>query len=311
MQRNVLENKYMACPFQIQMCDNQGQIGLGTAFFYEVEDETFIITNWHNVTGKHHVSGAPVLENGRTPMYINAKWPAVDDMRTVEGSTSLYLKAQRVEIEVDGEPLWFEHPELGSLCDVVAIPTRRPTAWPSIFHSAANRIDETPIPVEPGLKVIVIGFPRGLSTGPGLPLMKTGFLSSMPGFDVHLDAEFSEMGRMRGGFTVPAAFLDVHTVPGMSGSPVFIEYTGNWNPDALDSNELTDNFFIGSTSRLFLGCHSSRLLESEERSGLGICYRADAIDDICRSQCRGRRFPKTPDETGFTYTRAKFSDLNT
>ena len=59
MQTQVFKNQYVACPFQIQMCDLQGGFSLGTAFFYECEGATFIVTNWHNVTGKHSLTGAP------------------------------------------------------------------------------------------------------------------------------------------------------------------------------------------------------------------------------------------------------------
>ena len=184
MQTPVLKDNYIACPFQIQMCDLQGGISLGTAFFYECEGETFVITNWHNVTGKHPLTGIP-LDSNRSPLYIRAKWPMVNDNAPhPEGAKIVHFQAQKIEIEDESGPLWFEHPELGSVCDVVAIPVRKPTNWPSSIHMAANKIDETSIPIDPGLKVIVIGFPQGISTGPGLPVIKTGFLSSMPGFGV-------------------------------------------------------------------------------------------------------------------------------
>ena len=163
---------------------------------------------------------------------------------------------------------------------------------------AANKIDETSIPIEPGLKVIVIGFPQGISTGPGLPVIKTGFLSSMPGFDVRLGGEFSDIGGMKDGIEVPATLLDVHTIPGMSGSPVFGEYTGIWNPDGLSITEFIGSSVIG-TSRIFLGCYSSRVPRLEERSGLGICHQRNAIEEICRTRYRGQRFPRS--DTGFTY----------
>ena len=256
MQNPVLKDKYIACPFQIQMCDMQGGFSLGTAFFYECEGETFIITNWHNVTGKHPQTGA-ALDAMRSPSYIRAKWPVVDDsVPKVEGAKQFYFQAQKIEIEDESGPLWFEHPELGSVCDVVAIPVHKPTDWPSFIHVAANKIDETSVPIEPGLKVIVIGFPQGMSTGPGLPVMKTGFLSSMPGYDVRLGGKFSDIGGMKDGVQVPAMLLDVHTIPGMSGSPVFGEYTGFWNPDDLSTSEVTGSSMLG-TSRIFLGCYSS------------------------------------------------------
>ena len=297
MQSQVLKDNYIACPFQIQMCDLQGGISLGTAFFYEYGGETFVITNWHNVTGKHPLTGES-LDHQRSPVYMRAKWPVVTDNAThVEGAKVVHFQAQKFEIEDENGPLWFEHPELGSACDVVAITAQKPTNWPSSIHMAANKIDETPIPLEPGVKVIVIGFPQGMSTGPGLPVFKTGFLSSMPGYDVRLEGEFSEIGGMKGGIQVPAMLLDVHTIPGMSGSPVFAEYTGYWNPDDLRNNPITGSSMIG-TSRLFLGCYSSRVAKLEERSGLGLCHQDNAIEQICRTKDRGKRFPRK--DTGFT-----------
>ena len=298
MQTPVLKDNYIACPFQIQICDLQGGISLGTAFFYECEGETFVITNWHNVTGKHPLTGQP-LHCTRSPLYIRAKWPVVSDgANHVQGAKIVQFQAQRIEIENESGPLWFEHPKLGSACDVVAIPVQKPANWPSTVHKAANRIDETSIPIEPGLKVIVIGFPQGMSTGPGLPVIKTGFLSSMPGFNVRLGGEFSDIGGMKDGIEVPAILLDVHTIPGMSGSPVFGEYTGFWNPDDLGTAELTDNSIIGS-SRFFLGCYSSRVAKLEERSGLGLCHQRNAIEEICHTKYRGQRFPRN--DIGFTY----------
>ena len=298
MQTPVLNDKYVACPFQIQMCDLQGGISLGTAFFYECEGETFVITNWHNVTGKHPLSGSS-LDSHRSPVYIQAKWPIVDDsVHHPEGAKIVHFQAQKIEIEDESGPLWFEHPELGSVCDAVAIPFQRPTNWPSSVHMAANKIDGTLIPIEPGLKVIVIGFPQGISTGPGLPVIKTGFLSSMPGFDLRLGGKFSDIGGMKDGIDVPATLLDVHTIPGMSGSPVFGEYTGFWNPDDLSATIVTDSSVLG-TSRVFLGCYSSRVTGLEERSGLGICHQRSAIEEICRTRYKGQRFPRS--DTGFIY----------
>ena len=298
MQTPVLKDNYIACPFQIQMCDLQGGISLGTAFFYECEGETFVITNWHNVTGKHPLTGT-ALDSNRSPLYIRAKWPMVNDNSPhPEGGTIMHFQAQKIEIEDVSGPIWFEHPQLGSVCDVVAIPVHKATNWPSSVHMAANKIDETSIPIEPGLKVIVIGFPQGISTGPGLPVIKTGFLSSMPGFDVRLGGEFSDIGGMKDGIKVPATLLDVHTIPGMSGSPVFGEYTGIWNPDGSSITELIGSSVIG-TSRIFLGCYSSRVPRLEERSGLGIYHQRNAIEEICRIKYRGQRFPRSG--TGFTY----------
>ena len=285
-------DRYLYCPFQIQMCDLQGGMGLGTAFLYEYQDETFIITNWHNMTGKHPVTGES-LDSMRIPLFIKAKWIRYDPHRQM---WHLALTSHTtIQIEDDaGWTLWYEHPTLGSFCDVVAIPFERPADWPEIMQIPANRIDQGSIPVVPGLKVMVVGYPRGMSTGPGLPLMKTGFLSSMPGYEIRLNAEFSDVGGMKGGYSIgKAMFLDVHTVEGMSGAPVFGEHSGIWNPnDPFSTTPMQPSDQIG-TGRMFLGCHSSRLWRQDERGGLGICYPSSMIDEICNAKQKGSRFPQS------------------
>ena len=136
--REPLRDSHIGCPFQIQMCDLQGGIGLGTAFFYEVQGETFIITNWHNVTGKDPLTGRSLNSGGHYPLHIQAKW-VVRSGDHEDGAFMGHLAAHRIEIEDDGGPLWFEHPEFGSLCDVVAIPWSKPPGWQSgVFHTPAN-----------------------------------------------------------------------------------------------------------------------------------------------------------------------------
>ena len=141
----------------------------------------------------------------------------------------------------------------------------------------------------------VIGFPLGLSTGPGLPLFKTGCLSSIPGFEIRLGGEFSLVGGMKGGTRIPAMLLDVHTIPGMSGSPVFAEYSGWWDPDDPSSNDITDSSVFG-VGRMFLGCYSSRVSGLEERSGLGLCFGEDVIKVICQARYLGHRFVRDSSE---------------
>ena len=112
MQPRPINDKYVLCPFQIQLCDRQGGIALGTAFFYQMEDDTFIITNWHNVTGRHPLTGEP-LHPERSPLYIQAKWPVVHELG--DGQKAVRLELQTIEIEDTQGPLWFEH-RAGDVC---------------------------------------------------------------------------------------------------------------------------------------------------------------------------------------------------
>ena len=81
----------------------------------------------------------------------------------------------------------------------------------------------------PGSTVFVIGFPRSLSVGFGLPLWKSGYIASEPHFNVTLGGRLSGYGGLKGGRRIPAFFIDTLTRAGMSGSPVFARYHGAWD----------------------------------------------------------------------------------
>ena len=73
-----------------------------------------------------------------------------------------------------------------------------------------------------------------------------------------------------------------------------VEYSGFWNPKDPRRPGISDDSTFG-VGRVFLGCHSSRVLEVEERAGLAICYGADVIEEICRTKHGGSRFPRAPE----------------
>ena len=288
---------YSQCPFQIQMWDRQGIISTGTGFFYESSEESFLITNWHNMSGRDFLTSEPLNQNtvARFPEFIKAKLAAYTDPSGSLEAGGFTTVAQRFEIFGDGAPRWFEHPHLGHVCDVVALPITRPESCPSVMHPAANLIKGRRIPVLPGGEVSVIGFPMSISVGIGLPLWKSGYIASEPHFDVQIGGQISQVGGLNGGTTLPAFFIDAQTRAGMSGSPVFATYTGSWdasspyegidftNPDWLNSADV----LIGSSAKEFVGCYSGRIDPREHDAGLGLCWRRDVIELICSSRRTG------------------------
>ena len=291
MPERGIRSTYSQCPFQIQMRDTQGVIGTGTGFFFEMEGEWFLITNWHNISGKHAFTKTPLSQASRFPEHLGVKFAT-----NVTGTNGFTTVAHRVEIYENCEPRWYEHPDIGSLCDVVALPMERPQNTPSGLHNAANQIDDVRIPVEPGVTVFVIGFPRSISVGIGLPLWKSGYIASEPHYDVTIGGDISDIGGLKGGFTIPAFFVDSLTREGMSGSPVFGSYTGTWDTKApysgLDFDDPNfwqrDDVVLGSTAREFIGCYSGRIGSNEEGAALGLCWRRDVIELICRAKQLGQ-----------------------
>ena len=245
---------------------------MGSAFFYELNGDSFLITNRHNITGKDVFEKKPLLPNGRFPEYLLAKLAFY-----LPGNTAFTMAAHRVEIYDRCNPLWFEHPELGSSCDVVALPLNPPENCPPLMHRAVNMSDSTKIPIWPGTTVFIIGFPRSISIGAGLPVWKSGYIASEPSFDIIIGGKPSLVGGPTGGIKIPAFFIDSQTREGMSGCPIFASYTGIWDPEDLYGLfTLKESTNIG-TGLEFIGCYSGRVTSQEQGAALGLCWRRDII----------------------------------
>ena len=289
MPEQGIRSTYSQCPFQIYMCDDDGVMSTGSAFFYFVGLEWFLVTNWHNFSGRHFLTKEPLNPSGRFPTYIKGKLSSWLPDVPGRQAGSFLIEARRIEIYQDYQPLWFEHPGLGTSCDVVALPMERPENCPDFMHNAANQISSLKIPVMPGTNAFVVGFPRSISVGIGLPLWKAGFIASEPYYDVTIGGEISEVGGLMGGITLPAFFIDAQTREGMSGSPVFAAYTGNWDasnpykPIDFDSPGFwsRNDVLFGETGVEFVGCYGARIGKQEEGAALGLCWREDAIKEIC------------------------------
>ena len=291
MPEDGIRSTYSQCPFQIQMYDSRGIISTGSAFYFVHDGEWFLITNWHNLSGRHAFSKGPLLNPPRFPVSIKAKLATyIDDTRN-----SFTTVAHPVQIFDEDVPLWYEHPQLGSNCDVVALPVARPDSCPPYMHNAANAIGDKRVPVEPGTTVFVLGFPRGISVGIGLPLWKSCYTASEPYYDVTIGGSPSVVGGLEGGTTVPAFFIDSQTRAGMSGAPVFASYTGAWDtsdpyaPLDFDDPEFLkrDDVILSGRAIEFVGCYSGRSGGNEEEAALGLCWRRDVIEAICASKTLG------------------------
>ena len=252
------------------MCDEGGAISSGTGFFYETGGNSFVVANWHNVTGRDFQTGKPISDLARVPTRLIAKLSTY-----VSGPSPdrpFGVLPHEVPVYEGGRPCWLEHHEQGGSFDVVAIPWDRPDTCPDFMHNAANRISAVDIPVEPGCTVFVVGFPKAISVGFGLPLWKSGYVASEPHYDVTLGGTLQILGGLEGGRSVPAFFIDAQTREGMSGSPVFARYSGAWDmsdpyrdvdPDEPGFWQRKDVALWGSQATQFVGCYSGRVAARE------------------------------------------------
>ena len=290
MPEHGIRSTYSQCPCQLLIRDqNKKVLSAATAFFFETGGVWFIITNWHVVSGRHFLNRQPPTHPFIEPFSLTAKLSSYAVGAREQGTFA--IAPHDIPLYRGEQPIWFEHPEFGPSCDLVAIPMERPPSCPDFMHNAANRVSEANIPIEPGSTVFVIGFPRGISVGFGLPLWKSGYVASEPHYDVKIGGELRDFGGLREGTSIPAFFIDTQTRAGMSGSPVFARFHGPWdmrdpyrevNPDEPGFWQRNDVALWGSQGTQFVGCYSGRVAASEQEAALGLCWRADAIEAICQ-----------------------------
>lgn len=275
------------------MCDDAGIISSGTGFFFETDNAWYVVTNWHNVTGRHFQTHKALSSMSRVPTRLIARISSY----LGEEDDSFIIKPFEIPLYDQGRSRWLEHDLHGSLYDIVAIPWTKPESCPSFMHNAANLISSDNIPVYPGGVVFIIGFPMAISVGFGLPLWKSGYVASEPHYDITLNANLQSSGGLEGGHRIPAFFIDAQTRSGMSGSPVFVRYFGAWdmnspyepiNFDEPGFWERNDVAMFGSTGTQFVGCYSGHVFSREKEAILGLCWKREIIETVCKNGKSGR-----------------------
>ena len=287
----TLRNTYSKCAFSVLPFYMDTQLGAATGFLYEHENRTFVVTNWHVVTGRDPRDRSIIHENRRLsacPTKLGCR--IIERVQDTENGLAVTrVQGHFIELFSDGMPMWYEHPEYGHRCDVVAIPIDADAAMLTrAVHLAVNRVDEGRIPLMPGETVFILGYPIGIGSAGGFPIWKSGYVASEPELPVSIPFKAGTDETTIDKRWVPAFYIDSSTRQGMSGAPVIAKYTGMWDPgDPYGSDDLlSDDHVIGSAAE-FLGCYSGRVLSSELEAGLGICWRKSAIEEICAARVHG------------------------
>ena len=135
----------------------QGQpISTGTGFLVETGKGAAVVTNRHNVTGRHQETGKPLSLTGATP----------DEMVIVHNQKdNLGQWITRLErlVDSDNNHIWYEHPSLGSGADIVALLLTEQDDVEVIPYDTKDTGPE--IRIGPSDSISVVGFPFGIQAG--------------------------------------------------------------------------------------------------------------------------------------------------
>ncbi|XYJ11767.1 S1 family peptidase [Telluria sp. B2] len=171
--------------------------GKATGFLYrDAKSRIWLITNWHVVTGRRPDDPGFLVNNiPQSPHQIEVTFPG-----PVVGK---FLLPKRLNLYRNDRPIWREYRrDVGN--DVVGIPIAVPPG--SIAPCVQDFAERDTAILQPGLDVVVIGFPFEHSVDMPFPVWKRAMVATESAYTV---------------FGLAQTLLDTPGTPGMSGSPVF------------------------------------------------------------------------------------------
>ena len=235
----------------------------GSGFYFKMEGTSFILTARHNLTGRHWETNEYLSPRSAEPTHIRVRFrePPEGDLYQQE---VLQQNAYLLEIvDLEGVPIWLEHPVYGHRMDVAAIPFK-----PTQDHFEYWLPETSGSGVDSGVWVardtFIVGYPFGLQSPLELPLWVRGTIASEPAlYYLHRDEP------------LPLLLVDARTRKGQSGSPVLV----------LNRQFAADTAPARGTPRSkLIGVYSGR---TNDESDLGFVWRIEEVMKILGGNTRG------------------------
>lgn len=239
----------------IEMYFGEQLLSTGTAILGAVDKNSrcALITNRHNVTGRHQETGECLSKTLGTPdsivIYFHRSEPNVGE----------WLKIKLPLYRDDGTPYWIEHPKLGASADVVALNIKWGSDVLCLPYYIEEDTDRIKMIVNPAETLSVIGFPFGVSTTGKLPVWVTGFLAQ------ELSLVTAEN---------PVFLIDCRSRQGQSGFPVIAYRVSNYR--IINGDKVTTRI-SPQIAWEFLGIYSGRI---NPESDLGRVWHVSILKDL-------------------------------
>lgn len=239
----------------IEMYFDEQLLSTGTAILaaQNRESRCAVITNRHNVTGRHQETGKCLSKTLGVPNNI------VIHFHCSKPNIGKWLKVKLPLYRDDNSPYWIEHPKLGDKADLVALNVNWGDDVLCLPYYIETNVDRVGMVISPAEPVSVIGFPFGLSTHGKLPVWATGFLAQ------ELDLVTDEN---------PVFLIDCRSRQGQSGSPVIAFRTSGYR--SISNGKLSASL-SANTAWEFLGIYSGRV---NAESDLGRVWHVSAISEL-------------------------------
>lgn len=251
----IATDPFSQVPIFIKMKFGTTELAIGTAFFYRRNDALFLISNWHNLSGRDPKTKKPLADHGGVPNVVSC-------YLCLNGP---YIKREWLELPLNENesPIWYQHPISGSDIDIAVLPVSLNEKFQAIV---INDLPFTRMDLRVSHDVFVLGYPLGIMNTHGIPVWKRASVASEPGT------------------SEPYYFVDTATRSGMSGSPVIFRYRGFYKNN-LQAPEIADDDWFGEGD-MFAGIYSGRLGASSLEAQLGLVWKPHLIDEIIEGRTK-------------------------
>lgn len=191
----------------------KAHLGWASGSFWKFKNRTFLVTNWHVITGRNYQTDETIHKSGAIPGFLNLEFHTIrkTEIQTFHHDEAIVNEVElykQIDGEIDSEkPLFHIHPIFGNKIDIAVLDlTAIFKNYPDVNiesydFSKENQNSSLEIMDE----VFITGYPLTSSTTPNkYPIYKNATIASEP------DAWDS----------VPIFYVDGKTKSGMSGSPI-------------------------------------------------------------------------------------------
>ncbi|MFA7571863.1 MAG: hypothetical protein WCY75_11540 [Sulfurimonadaceae bacterium] len=285
----------------LSICRDDIKLAVGTGVFYKKNNKSYIITAWHNVSGRH----SETLESLSTNLSVPNKIIATFSQQISQGEFNGCVKMSiSLPLEKDGKPTYLIHPQGWPKVDVVAIPIDLTKE----YLSEGSLIDGKKINISTILKnqtslglstdivhiqdlelrykdiedysdylyasedIFIVGYPKGITDYTGQPIWKRATVASNP----HLGWDGQEQ-----------FLVDCASKQGMSGAPAF--FYNLKGAIMLGNTQLRTS----SPITVFHGIYVGRIGgTSEFEAQIGRVWKKKVIEEIIDND----QFDYSPDE---------------
>jgi len=129
--KQVHTDPYSQVPLYIKLKFGNQELADATAFFYKHEDRLYLVSNWHNFSGRNPSTGEALSKYAGIPNIVSC-------YACLNGQ---YIERKWLDFALadDAQAFWYEHPEHHKNVDIGVLPVTLPNEFRAMIINKSNQ----------------------------------------------------------------------------------------------------------------------------------------------------------------------------